>query len=75
MRYKADLEPALQGCTFKIKSGERIAIVGRTGSGKSSLMQLLEGFRYPSEGHVLVGSHSISDYSLQKLRKQIKIVL
>ena len=38
MRYKADLEPALQGCTFKIKPGERIAIVGRTGSGKSSLI-------------------------------------
>ena len=41
MKYQDDLPPALKGLSFKIKSGQRVAVVGRTGAGKSTLFQLL----------------------------------
>ncbi len=37
MSYKQDMEPALRDLSFKVKSGEHVAVVGRTGAGKSSL--------------------------------------
>jgi|LauGreDrversion4_2_1035121.scaffolds.fasta_scaffold31233_3 ABC-type bacteriocin/lantibiotic exporter with double-glycine peptidase domain len=47
MRYSKKLSPALKDLSFSIKEGEKIAVVGRTGSGKSSLFQLIQGFRPP----------------------------
>ena len=41
MRYQAHLEPALNDLSFKINKGEKVAVVGRTGAGKSSLFQVL----------------------------------
>lgn len=48
MRYQETLAPALQNLNFNILPGEKIAVVGRTGAGKSSLYQLLLGFRTPT---------------------------
>jgi ABC-type multidrug transport system fused ATPase/permease subunit len=50
MRYREDLKPALKQVSFSIRKGEKIAVVGRTGAGKSSLFQLLTRFRAPQEG-------------------------
>jgi ABC-type multidrug transport system fused ATPase/permease subunit len=57
MRYRADLPPVLQGLSFSLAAGERLAVVGRTGSGKTSLVQAI--FRlYPLEkGTIRVGGH------------------
>jgi ABC-type multidrug transport system fused ATPase/permease subunit len=57
MRYRADLPPVLQGLSFSLAAGERLAVVGRTGSGKTSLVQAI--FRlYPLEkGSIRVGGH------------------
>lgn len=54
MNYKPDLAPALHHLTFNIQAGERIAVVGRTGAGKSSLYQLLLGFRVANKGKVML---------------------
>ena len=54
MRYQDYLEPALKGLSFKISHGERVAVVGRTGAGKSTLFQLLQGFRDIFEGQILI---------------------
>lgn len=54
MRYKADLEPALKNLSFVVEPGQRVAVVGRTGAGKSSLYQLLLGFRTASKGCLLI---------------------
>ena len=45
MKYKPFLKPALNELSFKVKAGTSVAVVGRTGAGKSSLYQLLLGFR------------------------------
>ena len=50
MRYQEHLDPALRDLSFDIKAGEKVAVVGRTGAGKSSLFQVLQGFREPCAG-------------------------
>jgi ABC-type multidrug transport system fused ATPase/permease subunit len=49
--------------------------VGRTGAGKSSLYQLLSGFRSPSEGVILIDNHDITKIPLNKLRSEVNVVL
>jgi len=67
--------PALKGITIDVKAGQSIALVGHTGSGKSTIMNLLCRFYDPSEGRVLVDGTDIRDVSLDSLRSQIGIVL
>lgn len=54
MSYRPELPPALKNLTFKVRAGEKVAVVGRTGAGKSSLYQLLLGFRVANKGKLLL---------------------
>jgi ATP-binding cassette subfamily B multidrug efflux pump len=72
--YKSG-ENVLKGITFEAKKGETIALVGHTGSGKSSIMNLLLGFYEPSEGVVSIDDRDITTFSKQDLRKHMGIVL
>lgn len=67
--------PALKGISLEAKAGESIALVGHTGSGKSTIINLLCRFYDPVEGRVLVDGHDIRDVTLQSLRSQVGIVL
>jgi len=49
--------------------------VGRTGAGKSSFFQLLQGFREPCDGEIFIGDRNISHLSKQRLRSNINVVL
>jgi len=64
----------LKKLNFDIKEGETIAIVGKTGAGKSSVLSLLFGFRSPSSGDILVNNQSIKEINLNSLREQISYV-
>ena len=75
MRYKPDLQPALKDLTFTVRAGERVAVVGRTGAGKSSLYQLLLGFRVADRGRVTLDDQDLSQLDLDVLRRQINVVL
>jgi len=75
MRYSKKLEPALTDLSFRIESGEKVAIVGRTGSGKSSLFQLIQGFRPPFRGQVQIDDSPIESYNLSDLRNALNVVL
>jgi ATP-binding cassette subfamily B multidrug efflux pump len=65
---------ALQGVNFTIEPGEKVAIVGRTGSGKSTIADLLVRMYDVNEGIILLDDQPIEDYSLKSLREHISYV-
>ncbi len=68
-------EPVLYDINLDIRRGETLAIVGATGSGKSSLVQLVPRFYDATAGEVLVDGVPVKDYKLDELRKKIAFVL
>lgn len=68
-------EKVLEDVSFKIKPGETFAIIGATGSGKSSLVHLIPRFYDVTEGEVFVNGTNVKDYELKSLRDKIAIVL
>lgn len=67
--------PVISDLTLDIKSGESVAILGATGSGKSSLVNLIPRFYDCTEGEVLVDGVNVKDCKLDELRKKVGIVL
>ncbi|MDD3705823.1 MAG: ABC transporter ATP-binding protein [Clostridiaceae bacterium] len=65
----------LSECSFEIKSGETVGIIGGTGSGKTSLVQLIPRLYDVLEGKVLAGGHDVRDYSIATLRNAVSVVL
>ncbi|ANU09960.1 ABC transporter ATP-binding protein [Planococcus antarcticus DSM 14505] len=72
--YPETLQPVLENVSFHLKANEKLAIMGATGSGKSSLLQLLPRFYDVTEGTVSVHGRDVRDWSLRALRKTIGIV-
>lgn len=75
LRYGSDENEALYDISFKAKSGQTIGLIGSTGSGKTSITQLMTRFYEPAAGQVLIDGRDIKDYSLRSLRSNIGIVL
>lgn len=72
--YKSG-EPVLRDINFEVKRGETLALVGHTGSGKSSIMNLLLGFYEPDQGEITIDGRNIATMSKQELRRPMGIVL
>ena len=72
--YKAD-EYVLKDISFKVARGQSLALVGATGSGKTSVINLLSRFYEFEKGEILVDGVSVRDYSKDFLRKNIAVVL
>lgn len=72
--HKNQLEPTLKELTFTIEAGQTVAIIGRTGSGKSTLVNLLLHLYPVHEGMIFLDDQDICSYSLQQLRNQIAYV-
>ncbi|WP_276907870.1 ABC transporter ATP-binding protein [Peptoniphilus duerdenii] len=68
-------EQVLHNLSVKVGEGQSVGIVGRTGAGKSSLMNLLFRFYDPSRGEITIGGENISKMSLRDLRKNMSIVI
>jgi ABC-type multidrug transport system fused ATPase/permease subunit len=68
-------QPVLSDITLNIAPGEKVAIVGATGAGKSTLVSLVPRFYDPSGGAVCIDGNDIRSYTLQSLREQISMVL
>ncbi|HEX9641396.1 MAG TPA: ABC transporter ATP-binding protein, partial [Candidatus Krumholzibacteria bacterium] len=68
-------KPVLRGLDLSVEPGERVAIVGATGAGKSTVISLLTRFYDVDEGSVLVDDIDVRDWDLRELRSQIGVVL
>ncbi|MEX0315293.1 MAG: ABC transporter ATP-binding protein [Allomuricauda sp.] len=68
-------EEVLHGISFKVNAGETVAIVGATGAGKSTIINLLNRFYEINSGNILIDGNKIQDYTLRSLRSHIAIVL
>jgi ABC-type bacteriocin/lantibiotic exporter with double-glycine peptidase domain len=74
-RYTLTGPLVLRNVSFRVAPGQKIALVGRSGSGKSSLVALLLGLYLPSEGEVLYDGIPIRELDLRELRGQIGVVV
>ncbi len=74
-RYFGGGDPALKAVSFSAQPGETIALLGATGSGKSTIINLIPRFYDASEGRVLIDGQDVRDVTLDSLRQQIGIVL
>ncbi|GIK30163.1 MAG: ABC transporter ATP-binding protein [Chloroflexi bacterium] len=74
-RYFGSSAPVLDGVSFTAQPGQTIALLGATGSGKSTIINLIPRFYDASEGAVLIDGHDVRDVTLDSLRSQIGIVL
>lgn len=72
--YEED-QSVLKDINFQVKPGETVALVGPTGAGKTSIINLISRFYQPQSGAVLIDGHDIREVSLDSLRNQIGIVL
>lgn len=68
-------EEVLKGINLKVNAGETIAIVGSTGAGKSTIINLLNRFYEIDSGTISIDGTNINEYTLESLRKQIAVVL
>lgn len=74
-RYTESQPNVLENFSLKIKSGQYVAIVGKTGCGKSTLMRILLGFEKPQKGSVFYDGKDISSLDLKSLRRNIGTVM
>ncbi len=74
-RYSDDLPYVLEDLSFKVHPGEYVAIVGKSGCGKSTIMRLLLGFEKPSRGSIFFGPHDVQKVDLKSLRQLIGVVM
>jgi ATP-binding cassette subfamily B multidrug efflux pump len=73
--YPDDQRTVLENIQLEVKPGENLALVGRTGAGKSTLVKLLSRFFDPTDGKILIDGFDIRDVSQASLRRQMGVVL
>ncbi len=73
--YTKGIDPVLKDINLEIKSGETVGIVGGTGEGKSSLVQLIPRLYDIWDGKLYISDHDIRDYALEDLRRGVSMVL
>ncbi|HZO90766.1 MAG TPA: ABC transporter ATP-binding protein [Chthonomonadaceae bacterium] len=73
-RYSPDGPDVLKGITFEVRPGEVVALVGRSGTGKSTLVDLIPRFYDPTQGRITIDGIDIREVKLETLRRQIGIV-
>ncbi|MFP4629530.1 MAG: ABC transporter ATP-binding protein [Desulfohalobiaceae bacterium] len=74
LAYEPD-QPVLKDISLDIHAGERLALVGPTGSGKTSIINLLLGYYWPTQGRILVNGLDLQKWDLRLLRSRIALVL
>jgi len=73
-KYRPELDNVLTNFNLKIKSGDKVGLVGRTGAGKSSLSLAMFRIIEASNGHITIDNHDVSSLGLQQLRSRLTII-
>lgn len=73
-RYAEHLPPVLKGLSFRVEAGSRVGLIGRTGSGKSTIFQTLFRFLEPETGKILIDGVDIATVPLEHLRRSIAVI-
>jgi ATP-binding cassette subfamily B protein len=73
-QYSGQAKPAVADFSLEIQPGEKVALVGRTGSGKSTIFKLLHRYYHPQQGKITIGGHDIEEADLPGLRRQLALV-
>lgn len=74
-RYFSSSEPVLRQVSFSVEPGQTVALLGATGSGKTSIINLIPRFYDVSEGSLTIDGHDVQEVTLDSLRSQIGLVL
>mmetsp|Transcript_24065 Transcript_24065/g.35609 ORF Transcript_24065/g.35609 Transcript_24065/m.35609 type:complete len:1317 (+) Transcript_24065:167-4117(+) len=74
VRYRESLPPALTGVSFHVEGGQRVGVVGRSGAGKSSLLQSLFRIIEAEEGNIAIDKADIAKLGLHRLRRAISVI-
>ena len=74
LKYSEDGRNVLNGLNLKVKQGETIALVGESGAGKSSILNLVIGFNFANSGQVLLDGKDLSKIDLRSYRKHLAVV-
>ncbi|APV49649.1 lipid A export permease/ATP-binding protein MsbA [Betaproteobacteria bacterium GR16-43] len=74
LSYRGGSKPALENVSLAIRAGETVALVGASGSGKTSLIHLLPRFYHPDAGRITIDGHDLESLTLESLRRQISLV-
>ncbi|MET9928838.1 MULTISPECIES: thiol reductant ABC exporter subunit CydD [unclassified Streptomyces] len=71
VRHEGRTDPSLDAASLTVEPGETVALVGRSGVGKSTLLNVVLGFAVPDEGHVRVGGRDLAELDLERWRSRI----
>ncbi len=74
LRYRDDTPPAVDALTLAVHAGETVALVGPSGAGKTTLVNLLPRFIEPTEGRIALDGVALRDWDVQALRRQFALV-
>lgn len=74
LRYRPDMPLVLKGISLSIKGGEKVGVVGRTGSGKSTLIQALFRLVEPSDGRIMIDNLDTRNIGVKDLRSKFGII-
>ena len=69
-----ETQAALKNVSFTIHAGEAVAVVGRNGAGKTTIVKLLTRLYDPDEGEIWIGGRSVKEYDLKELREQVGVI-
>jgi ABC-type bacteriocin/lantibiotic exporter with double-glycine peptidase domain len=73
-KYDSRHTSVFEGFNFQIKKGTKVAFVGASGCGKSTVFQLLQRFYFPQKGKISIDGLNIIDYDIHHLRKSLGVV-
>ncbi|WP_400192052.1 ABC transporter ATP-binding protein [Hymenobacter sp. B81] len=73
-QYRSGSRWALRGLSFRLRAGEKLALVGENGAGKTTLVKLLARLYDPTEGRILLDGHDLREYDPAELRQEIGVI-